>query len=307
MNHPMMHPIHAVILGIVEGVTEFLPVSSTGHLILAVAALGLDEPPSLKSAADSFSIIIQCGAILAVVSLYWSRMAQLLRGVLGRDAAGRRLLLNLIAAFLPVLLVWPVLIKPARSYLFTPGPVLVAILLGGIWMIWLGRGGPRGTGTTPGTGEASDAAPPVGIELDDLTLRQALLVGLFQCVSIWPGSSRALMTIAGGMVVGLRPRAAAEFSFLLGLPTIAAACLYEAYGLWKSSQAADSTAYQDFCHAIPLGVAAVGLVTSFVVAMVVVRWFVRFIERFGLALFGWYRVLLAVVMAGLLAAGAITL
>lgn len=298
----MMHPLHAVILGIVEGVTEYLPVSSTGHLILASAAMGLNEPESLKRAVDSFSIIIQSGAILAVVSLYWPRLVQMLRGVLGKDEAGRRLLINLIIAFLPAMLTWPIIFPLVKDHLFRPIPTLSAILLGGVWMIWIDRWRARRFG------DASEATPETGgYELEEITPRRALLIGVFQWASLWPGTSRALMTIGGGMVLGLRPRAAAEFSFLLGLPTIGAACVYETYGLWKASRAEDATAFGSFFDAIPLGVAVLGFATSAVVAAVVVKWFVGFLERCGLGFFGWYRIGLFVVMLMLLMAGAIAL
>lgn len=324
----MMHPIHAIVLGIVEGVTEYLPISSTGHLILASAAMGLNEPESLKQAVSTFNIVIQGGAILAIVTLYWPRLMQMLRGLLGRDDAGRRLLINLAIAFAPAMLTWPILYPLTKDLLFQPIPVLAALLLGGIWMIWIDRWRAKefadDTQPADDTKPAANAEPATGIELDQITPKLALGIGLFQWASLWPGTSRAMMTIAGGMMLGLRPKAAAEFSFLLGLPTIGAACVYEAFGVYKASRAAaaieqlaatspatDPTetvaSAEAFFTAIPPLTAAIGFITSAVVAAVVVKWFVGFLERRGLAFFGWYRIALCAVMAGLLLAGVITL
>jgi len=290
---------HAVILGIVEGITEYLPVSSTGHLILTSAALGLDEPESLKEAVDTFSIVIQGGAILAIVGLYWPRLLQMLMGVLGKDPAGKRLLINLGIAFIPAMVTWPLLISFSRDYLFRPLPVLIALFLGGVWMIWIDRWRKR---RFPDA--YPDDQPAPGIGLDEITPRLALAIGLFQWGSIWPGTSRALMTIGGGMMLGLRPKAAAEFSFLLGLPTIGAACVYESYGAWKSTRSGEAESIFSVLGLVPM---VLGFVVSAVVAAIVVKWFVGFLERRGLAFFGYYRILLTLVMGPLLLLGIITL
>ncbi len=290
---------HAVILGIIEGITEYLPVSSTGHLILASTILGLDEPESLKNAVDTFSIVMQGGAILAIVGLYWPRLMQMLRGLLGKDPAGKRLLINLTIAFLPAMLTWPLLISLSRDYLFRPIPVLAALFLGGLWMIWIDRWRSR---RFPDA-SADDGRSP-GIELDDITPRTALLIGLFQWGSIWPGTSRAMMTIGGGMMLGLRPKAAAEFSFLLGLPTIGAACVYETYSAYKATQAGEIEPIFSVLGITPI---IIGFVVSAVVAAIVVKWFVGFLERQGLAFFGYYRILLTLILGPLLLLGVISL
>lgn len=290
---------HAVILGIVEGITEYLPVSSTGHLILTSAALGLDEPESLKNAIDTFSIVMQGGAILAIVGLYWPRLLQMFWGLLGKDPIGKRLLINLSIAFLPAMVTWPLLISFSREYLFRPIPVLIALFLGGLWMIWIDRWRKRSFPDAYPEGE-----PAPGIGLDEITPRMALMIGLFQWGSIWPGTSRALMTIGGGMMLGMRPKAAAEFSFLLGLPTIGAACVYESYSAWKATQAGE---IEPIFSVLGVGPIIIGFVVSAVVAAIVVKWFVGFLERRGLAFFGYYRILLTLIMGPLLLLGIITL
>jgi undecaprenyl-diphosphatase len=283
----------------VEGVTEYLPVSSTGHLILTSALLGLDEPESLKNAVDTFSIVMQGGAILAIVGLYWPRLVQMLRGLLGKDPAGKRLLINLCIAFLPAVLTWPILYPLSREFLFRPIPVLIALFLGGVWMIWIDRWRKRRFANAH-----PDNEPAPGIDLDSITPRMALAIGLFQWGSLWPGTSRALMTIGGGMMLGLRPKAAAEFSFLLGLPTIGAACVYETYSAWKDTRSGEIESIFSVLGIAPI---IIGFVVSAVVAAIVVKWFVGFLERRGLAFFGYYRVLLTLVMGPLLLMGIITL
>lgn len=213
----MMEWWQAVILGVVEGITEFLPVSSTGHLIIASALLGLDHP-EVKPAMDAFNIVIQGAAILAVVGLYWSRLIQILMGVLGRDRDGLRLFVHLLIAFFPVAILGVLLHGPIESRLFYPGPVVAALMIGGVFMMLIDRWRIRRFG-----GVGDDAG---GLAIEQLTAGRALTVGLLQCVSLWPGTSRAMMTLAGAYLVGLRPRQAAEFSFLLGLPVLVGATCY---------------------------------------------------------------------------------
>jgi undecaprenyl-diphosphatase len=277
----------AVVLGLVEGITEFLPVSSTGHLILTSWLLGLDAPET-KPALDAFQVVVQGGAVLAVLLLYRERVGEMLRGLLGRSEAGRRLIGRLVLAFLPAALLGPVFHAAFHDRLFRPGPVLAALLLGGVWMIWLGRRGP----------DAADAMPAHG--LDELPARTALMIGLFQCVSLWPGTSRSMMTIAGGVLLGLRPKDAAEFSFLLGLPTLGAASLYS---LVDNLSEAQATGGPSLFTALGPGEVVLGLVVATVSAALAVHWLVGFLTRHGLGAFGWYRIALALVMGGLLFAG----
>jgi undecaprenyl-diphosphatase len=285
----------AVVLGLVEGITEYLPISSTGHLILASGLMGLDTLER-KEALDDFLIVVQGGAILAVIALYWPSVARMLRGLAGRDPGGIRLLVNLIAAFIPAAVVGLALEDAIEQALFRPGPVLSALVLGGVFMLLL-------------TAWQSGRIAPVRSSLrdktlDDLTISDAFIVGLLQCIALWPGMSRSMVTIAGGMIVGLRPARAAEFSFLLGLPTLCAATLYKlAKDLLASSQSGTPNLFQS------LGIlpCLVGLVVAAVSAAVAVRWLVAFLSRHGLTLFGWYRIALAIFLLAMLRLGWVTI
>jgi undecaprenyl-diphosphatase len=279
---------HAALLGLVEGITEYLPISSTGHLILASALLGLDAPEQAHARA-AFEIAIQGGAILAVLGLYRARVAQMLRGLAGRDPAGRRLLLNLALGFLPAAVLGPLLDDPIEAHLFHATPVLLALVAGGAWMIWLDRRGPLAHGERG---------------LEALDARGALLIGLLQCVAMWPGTSRSMMAIAGGVILGLRPRDAAEFSFLLGVPTLGGACAYKlARNLLDASQGGPPNLFVE----LGPGAVAIGFAVAAVSAAVAVRWLVGFLNRHGLAPFGWYRIGLAVLLYALHAAGLVRL
>ncbi|MGD9688630.1 MAG: undecaprenyl-diphosphate phosphatase [Phycisphaerales bacterium] len=272
----------AVVLGLVEGITEYLPVSSTGHLILASHLMGLDTPEA-KDAVDAFNIVVQGGAILAVAGLYWPRCRQMLRGAAGRDADGRRLLLNLFIAFLPAAITGLLLKKLIETYLFGPGPVLAAVLAGGLFMFAV-------EGWKAGRFGLFDAARrDAGIEA--ITMRQALVIGLLQCVAMWPGMSRSMMTIAGGMFLGLSRRSAAEFGFLLGLPTLGAATCYSLY-----RNLSDAGEGGNLFQKLGTGPVLVGLVVATVSAAAAIKWLVGYLSRHGLAAFGWYRLALFFVM-----------
>jgi undecaprenyl-diphosphatase len=272
----------AVVLGLVEGITEYLPISSTGHLILASSLLGLRTPENAEALA-TFEIAIQGGAILAVLGLYRHRVPQTWSGLRGRDPVGRRLLVNLVLAFLPAALLGPLLDDRIESHLFHATPVLAALFLGGLWMIWLGRRGPSGERT-----------------IESMDARMALLIGLFQCVAMWPGTSRSMMTIAGGVLLGLRPRDAAEFSFLLGVPTLGAACAYKLTG----NLLGDGPNLFEQLGAAPV---AIGFAVAAVSAAFAVRWLVGFLGRHGLAPFGWYRLALATALGALAFGGHVDL
>lgn len=287
----------AVILGIVEGITEYLPVSSTGHLILASSLMGLGDAES-KQAVDSFNIVIQGGAILAVIGLYRARVWQMIRGCAGvvrigsGDAPGLRLAVNLLIAFLPAAVLGVLLNEVIEAYLFHAGPVLAALALGGVYMILLERWRKKRDASLP-----PDSAPT----LESITPLKALLIGLFQCISMWPGTSRSMMTITAGVIVGLKPKDAAEFSFLLGLPTLGGACLYKLFKTLTSDGQANMFTTLGWAPIL------VGTVVATISAVVAVKWLVSFLTRHGLTLFGWYRLGLCAVLGGLILAGVVTI
>lgn len=290
----------AFVLGLVEGITEYLPVSSTGHLIITTELMRFDEVA--RPHVDAFNIVVQGGAILAVLGLYWKRVVQMLRGVAGRDAAGRRLFINLFIAFLPAAVLGLMLDDVIEANLFSTWPVLIALFLGALWMIWIDRWRAKKL-----KGEAEAGVPEADSRfrrtIEDVTWRQALCIGLFQCVAMWPGTSRSMMTIAGGTVLGLRPRDAAEFSFLLGLPTLGGACLYK---LGKNLYEADKAGEANMFDVLGWTPILVGVGVAFVSAALAIKWLVAFLNKHGLSAFGYYRIALCIVLGSLVAAGLVT-
>ena len=237
MTEPMS-PLVAALLGVVEGVTEYLPVSSTGHLILAGHVLG-----QKGDGADAFDIVIQLGAILAVVVHYRRFLLERTVGLFKKEQASVQLLLALVLGFAPTAVTGLLLRKKIKALLFGPGPVAAALVVGGIVMIVVELMRRRGAKSAPllvpsvethagGYREAAGTSPrpDVGlVGLEHVTPWRAFVIGLGQCVSMWPGSSRSMCTIIAGQLTGLSTATAAEFSFLLGLPTLGAATVYEAY------------------------------------------------------------------------------
>jgi undecaprenyl-diphosphatase len=293
----------AVVLGIVEGVTEYLPVSSTGHLIVASGLMGLDRGGAAE-ATKAFEVVIQAGAILAVVGLYWSRFVRMLRGLLGRDAAGLRLLLNIVVAFIPAAVLGLALNHWIKGHLFFTEPVALALGLGGVYMLVLSARHakremelPQAAGEPGAPGEAGAAGnggvPPALRGIDDLTWVDALTIGVLQCVALWPGTSRSMMTITGGMIVGLSATAAAEFSFLLGVPTLLAAAGYD---LFKDLYHAHRTGAPNLFEVLGPGPCIAGVVVAAAAAALAVRWLVGVLNRRGLAPFGWYRIAACVLL-----------
>lgn len=270
----------ALTLGVVEGVTEFLPVSSTGHLLVAGRLMDLDSTAEAKDAFDSYAIAIQAGAILAVLGLYWSRVRSLLNGVVGRDVAGRSLAVNLVVAFIPAAVIGLALEGPIKDRLFQPWAIALSWAVGGVVILLTERRRRR--------------AHHEGRDLDELTVRMALIVGLAQVFALWPGTSRSLVTILAGLFVGLGVHAAVELSFLLGLLTLGAATAYEALGNGS-----------DMVDAYGVGRPLLGLLAALVAAFVAVRWMVTWLQSRGLAVFGWYRLAAAAGIVVLLAGGAL--
>lgn len=288
----------AVILGLIEGLTEFLPVSSTGHLIIAKDMLGLTsqqpmfnaagEPLwhrratsshgsqllTLNLAADTFIVVIQFGAIAAVAVACWPQLWSMFLGLIGRDPAGRRLLINVMIAFLPAAIIGLVVHDWIEEELFSIGSVIVAQIAGAFLMFyveaWYARRYLRG----------------VVPNRQELTPLSAAGIGLLQCVAIWPGTSRPMMAIVGGYFAGLDPRRSAEFSFLLGFVTLSAACLFKTY---KSG--ASMIQVFGIPHVL------LGAAVAAAVAAICVRYFANLLVRHGLNFFAWYRLALAGALA----------
>ena len=292
-----MNILQAIILGLVEGITEYLPISSTGHLIITTTMLGLNEPAENKHAMDAFLIVIQGGAILAVLGLYRKRVMQMIRGLLGKDPIGLRFAINIIISFLPAAILGVLAADWIEEKLFYPTPVIAALALGGVIMILLGPWQKRFFNEDEQIETGSGHRYP---DIENLTWRQALLIGLAQCLALWPGTSRSMTTIVGGMFVGLRPRQAAEYSFLLGLPTLGGACVYKgAQNLFQ-----DGPSMIEVLGYPPL---IVGLVVATISAALAVKWMVGFLSNHGVAIFGWYRIILALIVALLIWKGKLTI
>jgi len=293
-----MHTWQAVILGLVEGITEYLPVSSTGHLIIASDLMGLGKAPGEKAALDAFNVVIQGGAILAVFGLYFPRFVQMFRGLLGRDPAGLRLFINVVIAFIPAAVVGLLSKAWIEAHLFSIGPVVAALIVGGVFMIVIDivfiRRQRAAAAITAGAG---------GMDVDALTPGRALIIGLLQILSLWPGTSRSMMTISGGVMVGLRPAAAAEFSFLLGMPILVAAT---GFSLFKNLRESAKAGTPNLFEVVGYTPAIVGIVVAAVSAALAVRWLVGFLNRHGLTPFGIYRIALGVTLLALAMGGIVT-
>jgi len=256
--------IKAAIMGIVEGLTEFLPISSTGHLILTGALLGGFEDARGKV----FDIAIQTGAILAVIIVYWQRLRETAAG-LGSDARARRFVLNVAIGFLPAVILGLLFGKVIKEHLFTPVVVASTFILGGFIILWAER--------------RQQTAVRIQ-DVDQMTPMDALKVGFVQCLAMVPGTSRSGATIIGGMLLGLSRKAATDFSFFLAIPTLIGAGLYSLYKERSVLSTGD----------IPLF--AVGLFFSFVSAWICVRWLLKYIASHSFVPFAWYRIAFGIVV-----------
>jgi undecaprenyl-diphosphatase len=258
--------VKATVMGIVEGLTEFLPISSTGHLILAGSLLGFDDDK-----AKVFDIAIQTGAIFAVVLVYWDKIRATLADLpTGRQA--QTLALNVLIAFLPAVVLGLLFGKAIKAYLFTPAVVATTFIVGGFIILWAEKRQAAGGNAV----HVTDA--------DDMTWKDALKVGLAQCLAMIPGTSRSGATIIGGMLLGLSRKAATDFSFYLAIPTLIGAGAYSLYKERALLSLAD----------LPLF--GVGLVVSFLSAWLCVRWLLRFIATHSFTGFAYYRIAFGVVV-----------
>jgi undecaprenyl-diphosphatase len=246
----------ASLMGLVEGLTEFLPVSSTGHLILFGEAISFDKDPTFK-------IIIQFGAILAVVALYWRRFLALLVGSSALGFSGYRGLALLISACLPGMIFGVLFHKTITEILFSPMPVAVALITGGILMLILEK----------------RVAPRIH-DIDGISFKHAFIVGIVQCFALWPGMSRSGSSIIGGLLSGLSKRVSAEFSFILAVPMMTAASVYQLYKDWSNLGAEDLPVY------------LAGLLVSFLTALLAIKFFLSVLSKYSFAPFAWYRIAL---------------
>jgi len=255
--------VKAAVMGVVEGLTEFLPISSTGHLILAGSLLGFDD-----AKAKVFDIAIQTGAIFAVILVYWQKIHSTVVA-LPRQAKARRLALNVIIGFIPAVVLGLIFGKMIKEQLFTPVVVASTFIIGGFIILW------------------AEKRPPGSIRVehvDDMTMWDALKVGLVQCFAMIPGTSRSGSTIIGGMLLGLSRQAATDFSFFLAIPTLIGAGAYSLYKERALLSMAD----------VPLF--SVGLVFSFVSAWLCVRWLLKYISTHDFIPFAWYRIAFGIVV-----------
>jgi len=262
----------AIVLGIVEGLTEYLPVSSTGHLLVAKEMMGLGGDSASDAAINAYIVVIQFGAILAILVICLNRFISLYQGIFKGDAAGRKLLANLIFAFLPAVVIGLALEDQIKSRLFGTYPVIIGWVVGGLVILgfaFLCRH------------RSIDIHQ--GRRIEDIRIPVALFIGFAQCLAMWPGVSRSLATILGALFMGVSMTAAVEFSFLLGAVTLSAASLYD---LLKHGR--------EMIQVFNFFPMLLGLVFAFVSAMLSVKWMVGYLNRYGLELFGYYRIAIAV-------------
>ncbi|MDE2400463.1 MAG: undecaprenyl-diphosphate phosphatase [Burkholderiales bacterium] len=253
----------ATLMGIVEGLTEFLPISSTGHLILAGSLLDFENGVGADK-AKVFDIAIQSGAIFAIVLVYWQRLRETIAGLTSEPRA-QRFSLNVIVGFLPAVVLGLLFGKTIKAHLFTPVVVASTFIIGGFIILWAER-------------RAKDAQTYRVENVDDMSMLDALKVGFIQCLALVPGTSRSGATIIGGMLLGLSRKAATEFSFFLAIPTLIGAGVYSLYKERALLSMAD----------LPLF--GVGLLFSFLSAWICVRWLLRYVASHNFVPFAWYRI-----------------
>lgn len=256
----MTDVIKAIILGIIEGLTEFLPVSSTGHLILAGDLLNFEG-----EASTTFKIVIQLGAVMAVLILYWKRYMEIGSNLIKMDFSKGLNVIHMILAMVPALIVYLLFKDTIKSQLFGPTPVLIGLVAGGVLLIVAARSRRKETADT----------------MDNINYKQAFGIGLFQCLALWPGFSRSGSTISGGLLLGTSQKAAADFTFLISVPVMFGATLLDLY---------DS---RDLLRSDDIYLMLIGFITSFLIAMIAVVTFIKLIKRLRLEWFALYRFILA--------------
>lgn len=261
--------LKAALMGVVEGLTEFLPISSTGHLILAGTLLAFNESVGADK-AKVFDIAIQTGAIFAVVLIYWQRLLDTLVG-LGSEPRAQRFALNVTIGFAPAIVLGMLFGAAIKAHLFTPTVVASTFILGGFVILWVEH-------------RQLTAAAARVVEVDDMSPMDALKVGLLQCLALVPGTSRSGASIIGGMVMGLSRKAATEFSFFLGIPTLIGA---GAYSLYKE---------RDLLSAADIPLFGIGLLLSFISAWICVRWLIAYVSTHDFKPFAWYRIAFGVLV-----------
>jgi undecaprenyl-diphosphatase len=258
----MLELITAIILGMIEGLTEFLPVSSTGHLILAGHLLGFEG-----DSESTFMIVIQLGAVMAVLILYWTRFMGILKDLVAFRFTEKKLnAIHMFLAMFPALIVYLVFKDVIKHQLFGPAPVLFGLIAGGILLIIGVRAKRRVTAE----------------ETDDISYKQALGIGLFQCLALWPGFSRSGSTIAGGLLLGTSQKAAADFTFMISVPVMLGATALDLYNSREYLTADDFVLF------------LIGFIAAFIVAMIAVVTFLNLIKRLKLEIFAYYRFVIAV-------------
>ncbi len=265
-----MTALQAVGLGAVEGITEFLPVSSTGHLLVVQKLMGMGKTAEGKEASDAYAICIQLGAILAVLLISFNRIKGIFRGIFGKDKNGLKLFANLVMAFAPAALIGFLLEGRLKQYLFNVPSIAGAWVVGGIFiLVAMRKKGSEG-----------------GLSVDEITWRHALIIGLAQVFALWPGVSRSLCTMAAGILMGLSVSAAVEFGFLLGLVTLGVATVFEGIKLGPQI-----VSYFGWVN--PL----IGLAVAGVTAFIAVKWMISYLTKRSPAAFGWYRIGVGVIAA----------
>jgi len=255
--------LKALFMGIIEGLTEFLPISSTGHLVLFGKLIDFKSDD-----AHVFEIVIQLGAILAVCWLYRAKIIELIKGLLTRNPAALRFTASVLIAFFPAVIIGVIAIDFIKAVLFNPVNVAIALIMGALIIFWV----------------ESKTHTPSALNLNQITFKQAILIGLAQCVAMIPGTSRSGATIIGGMLAGLSRKTATEFSFFLAMPTMLGAASYDFY---RNS---------DKLNQHDLLAIAIGFSAAFIAAFFVVQALVRFVEKHSLVVFAWYRIALGLLI-----------